>query len=251
MLSETNKKSQSEWLLDSESMPATMPKFATWKRAICLAIGCSFTLTLIAVIVALALNHLGELDRESAENFIAYSVIFFGLLAVVGNDIPVFIKLFKRWQPYVVGLGIAVGVIFFDNVYSTIINLFYPYVETSGNEIGIRDIIGAYPAISFFVFGFIGPMCEELAYRVGLFGLCRKVNRVFAYCITGLIFGLIHFDYTSADILAEFLFLPSYIVPGLLFSLAYDLYGLPCSFTAHSINNVYAVVMTIMRNYIK
>ena len=163
------------------------------------------------------------------------------MLGFLNVDIKKFLPAFKKWKPYVFGLLFGVGVIVFDIVYINFVNLFYT-AEVSGNETGVRNVIDLYPVATIFIFGLIGPLCEELTYRVGLFGLLRRVNRVLAYVVTGLVFGLLHFDWMAKDLINELIFLPTYIVPGVILSVAYDLFDLPCSWTAHAVNNLYAVI---------
>ena len=232
-----NKSSQRGALLDY----IELPEIQMWKRAVLLAIGNVFSLSVIAVIVLFVLKFASHPDPENAADYICYSILFIALIAVVIPDIPKIGKILKRWEPYIVGIAIGMTVLILDNAYINVINLFYP-VTTSGNEEAVRKAIDAFPVASVFIFGLIGPMCEELTYRSGLFGLLKRWHRIPAYIITGLVFGFIHFQYDSTDLLKEFLFLPTYVVPGLLFSLAYDLYGLPCSYIAHMFNNTYAVL---------
>ena len=231
-----NKPQQRNGLLDY----IDYPEIALWKRGTLLAIGNIFTLTFIAFFVLLFLKISGNPDAELASDYVCYALLILALVSPVFMDIPKLGKLLKRWEPYVVGLAIGIAVICFDNAYLRLVNLFYPS-STSGNEEAVRQTIDAFPVAAFFIIGFIGPMCEELTYRSGLFGLLRRWHRVPAYIISGIIFGLIHFKYTSPNIGLEFLYLPSYILPGVLFSVAYDLYGLPCSYIAHITNNLYAV----------
>ena len=232
-----NKEQQRNGLLDY----IDYPKIPLFKRGILLALGNVFTLSVIGVIVILLLKLFGHPDPENAGEFIIYAMIFVLLIGVVVVDIPKLGKLIKRWEPYVVGIAIGISILILDNGYIGLINLFYP-ATTSGNEEAVRNAIDAFPIASVFIFGLVGPMCEELTYRSGLFGLLRRWHRIPAYIITGIVFGLIHFQYNTTDLVKEFLFLPTYIVPGLLFALAYDMYGLPCSYTAHAFNNLFAVI---------
>lgn len=236
-----NKERQRNGLLDY----IDYPEIALWKRGVLLALGNVFALSILAVIVLLIFKFAGNDNAQDASEYIIYSIIFVALAAVVIKDIPKIKPLLKRWEPYVVGSAIGILILILDSSYINVINLFY-HIETSGNEETIRSAIAAYPVASVFIFGLVGPMVEELTYRSGLFGLLRKWHRIPAYIITGLIFGLIHFQFDSPTIINEFIFLPTYIVPGLLFCLAYDLYGLPCSFTAHSFNNLFAIIAQII-----
>ena len=154
------------------------------------------------------------------------------------------IKRFKNWKHIIIGLGFGGLVIGATIVYNIIISQFIEIPENA-NEALAESIILYNPALSFFVLGLVGPICEELTYRFGLFGLLKKKNRVLAYLVTALVFGIIHFDYTG-DLVVELLNLPIYMISGALFSLAYDLCGFEGSLTAHVTNNIYAVIMTII-----
>lgn len=237
----SNSEEQSEPVLNSHYAPKKEDKFPLWKRAVLLGIG-SFGLELIAIIVTFLTIGIPKSDRSGAINLITYSIVFVTLISVIFTDIPKrFLPAFKKWQPYVIGIGIGASIIIFDIVYITFVNLFYT-AETSANESVIRNVIDVYPIASVFLFGIIGPLCEELTYRVGLFGLLKRVNRALAYVVTGLVFGFLHFSFTSSDIINELIFLPSYIVPGVALAVAYDLFDLPCAWTAHCVNNLWAII---------
>ncbi len=143
------------------------------------------------------------------------------------------------------GVGIGLSVILFDELYLRFVNLFYN-TGIGGNESSIRGVIARYPVASIFIFGLIGPMCEELTYRVGVFNLIKRWKRVAAYIVTGLLFGFIHMDF-KGNILTEFILLPTYVAPGLLLSFAYDLFDLPCSYTAHITNNLIVVISQVVK----
>ena len=119
------------------------------------------------------------------------------------------------------------------------------------NELQSRAIIDTYPILSILVLGIIGPICEELTYRLGMFSLIGRINRVLAYIITSLVFALMHMNFSSnANIVVELLNLPSYIFAGVAFCFAYDKFSLPCSLTAHTLNNLFAVIFQIILNNI-
>ena len=242
----SNKITQRNGLLDY----INYPEFSIWKRVGLFAVGNVLTLSIVSVFLILILKISNFPDVENATNFIAYAVIFVALSSICFVDIPKLKPLLKRWEPYVVGVGLGLAVINFDNAYLNLINLFYPG-PVSGNEQAVRNVIDAFPIASIFMFGIVGPLCEELTYRTGLFGLLRKWHRIPSYIITSLVFGFIHFQYQSTDILREFLYLPSYILPGFLFSLAYDLYGFPCSSIAHITNNLYSITGYIIVKYLQ
>ena len=154
------------------------------------------------------------------------------------------IQRFKNWKHLIIGLGFGGLVIGMTILYNIIISQFIELPENA-NETIAEGIILENPVISFFVLGLVGPICEELTYRFGLFGLLKKKNRLLAYMVTALVFGIIHFDFTG-DLVVELLNLPIYMISGALFSVAYDLCGFEGSLTAHVTNNIYAVIITIV-----
>ena len=119
----------------------------------------------------------------------------------------------------------------------------------SENESVLREIIKAFPALSVFVFGIVGPFCEELTYRVGLFG-CFKKYKWLAYLTSIIVFALMHFGFTSPNIIDELVNLPIYLFSGAAFAFAYDKFGLAGSLSAHVTNNLYAIIASIITNYI-
>ena len=46
--------------------------------------------------------------------------------------------------------------------------------DKNENEEDLRSFIVVYPITSIIFLGFIGPMCEELTYRVGVFGVLKN-----------------------------------------------------------------------------
>ena len=114
----------------------------------------------------------------------------------------------------------------------------------------LRSFITIYPFISLIFLGVIGPICEELTYRVGLFSVLKKPKWL-AYVIGTLVFALAHFSFTSTNIINELVNLPVYIVSGFALCLAYDKFGLAASLTAHTVNNIYSVSMVIFLHYIQ
>ncbi len=156
------------------------------------------------------------------------------------------IKRFRYWKHVIVGLGFGVAVIGMTILYNLVVSQFVE-METNANEIAAESMITQYPALSFFILGLVGPICEELTYRFGLFNMLKRKNRILAYIISSLVFGIIHFDFTG-DLVIELLNLPVYILCGSLFGAAYDLCGFEGSLTAHMTNNIYAVILTLIEH---
>lgn len=239
-----NKNRQRSGLLADKYAPFNNAKLDVWKEVLLFALGNVFVISLISAIVGTILFSMNEVDKAGAKALITYAVLFAILVVVVGLDFKKLLPKFKNWIPYVVGLAVGASILLFDQTYMRLVNLFYS-TGTGGNETAIRQVIARYPAASIIIFGIIGPICEELTYRVGMFNLVKRWNRIAAYIVTGVIFGLIHMDF-GGNIATEFIILPTYIAPGLLLSFAYDLYDLPCSLTAHITNNLFVIISQVI-----
>lgn len=236
-----NKKEQRCDLLTDKYAPFNNVQLNVWKEALLFAIGNAFVLSLIATIVGAMLVNMNDIDKKGAMMLISYSILFVFLVLIVRTDIKPLLSKFKNWVPYVVGIAFGLTILLLSEGYMRFVNLFIN-TGVGGNEAGIRAIIARYPVASIFIFGLIGPVCEELTYRMGVFNLIKRWHRVPAYIFTGLLFGIIHMDFTG-NIALEFIVLPNYIMPGVLLCVAYDLFDLPCSYTAHVTNNL-AVILT-------
>ena len=214
-----------------------------------IGIGGLFIFSLLAGVIATQFHLQTKEEYTGAANFLTYAMLFVTLIAVLNVDIKNLKKEFKHWLPYVVGIGFGIGLIVFSIAYSAIINLFYQS-EVNENEETLRSFITIYPFISLIFLGVIGPICEELTYRVGLFGVLKKPKWL-AYVIGTLVFALAHFSFTSTNIINELVNLPVYVVSGFALCLAYDKFGLAASLTAHAVNNIYSVSMVIFLHYIQ
>ena len=228
--------------------PVTSKNISVIKKAafILVGIGGLFIFSLLAGLIAKQFNLQSETEYLGATNFLTYAMLFVALMAIVNIDVKKFKKEFSHWLPYVVGIGFCMGMILFPIVYSFIVNLFYK-TSVNENEESLRSFITVYPLTSMIFLGFIGPICEELTYRVGVFGILKKPKWL-AYVIGTLVFALAHFSFTSTTIVNELINLPVYLVSGFLLCLAYDKFGLAASLTAHTVNNVYSVGVFILLN---
>ncbi|MBP5694703.1 MAG: CPBP family intramembrane metalloprotease, partial [Bacilli bacterium] len=105
-----------------------------------------------------------------------------------------------------------------------------------------------YPITCLFIFGLIGPICEEITYRVGLFSLLKRKNRALAYLVTIAVFALIHFNFSNdpATLLNEIINLPYYMFAAFAFSFAFDKFGFAASATAHISNNLISLFLVVM-----
>ena len=120
--------------------------------------------------------------------------------------------------------------------------------KLNSNEEGLQQMMMQNIPVSFLIFGFVGPFCEELTYRVGLFSLCGRTKRWIAYIVSALIFGLIHMGWefeTTEDVIAELVALPTYIGAGAIMGFIYEKGGFASSLILHSMNNILSITLTI------
>ncbi len=179
-------------------------------------------------------------------NTLCYVII---LACIIAITFPYLVDIFKKFANYKNVLFGVVGFIVlfvFSMLYSSLISLVYQ-TEGNNNQTSIVSLVEVYPIICLIIFGFIGPIVEEFAYRVGLFNvLYRLKNKWLAYLITALIFGFIHFDFTATDMVNELINIPDYIISGLILCYIYQKWGYAGSLTTHALNNIVAVLIVII-----
>jgi len=206
-------------------------------------------LTLFNLIFSLIAQFITPMKDNVSGNaivmYVSYGALFITLIAAIWTDIPKLKNHFNKYQPYVLGILMGVILILFNIGYNNFVNLFYQMDDNLNQQTAVQ-YVKLYPVASFFILGLIGPICEELAYRVGLFSLVRRINRVVSYILSALIFGLIHFDFTSTNLVNELVNLPIYVLSGVALCFTYEKFGLASSITAHIVNNVYSVISIIV-----
>ena len=181
-------------------------------------------------------------------NVIPYILIVLALLFSLITFRKKIFNSFKKPYDFLIGFGfgmIIIGISYlYTNVFLESLN-----IGSNNNQSTFEMLVTDYPVLTLLIFGIVAPTVEELTYRVGLFSLGYRVNKYVAYVIVIIIFGFIHFDF-EGNMTVEFLNLPTYMIAGLLFCLAYRFSGFAGCLTAHTVNNVFSIVATIiMMNY--
>ena len=159
-----------------------------------------------------------------------------------------FLSKYKRGLDYIYDVFYAMTIVFASMMLSSLINIFHTPVDNN-NQNAALEVVQNYPIIAFFLISFLGPICEEMTYRVGLFSFFRRINKYVAFIITIIVFALIHFDFDAigtSNIVNELWALPSYIVSGFILTLAYEHRGPACSMTAHILYNTFAFIMMLI-----
>ena len=169
------------------------------------------------------------------------------------------LKEFTQLKTY----GFALAVFGAMVVLNYIINLLYlpiPFYGDNNNQESVVATTMAAPALMFFPLAIFAPLLEELTYRAGLMDAIGSKNRTLGILCSALIFGLIHFDwttilgvaaqlegYTKEMAINELLNLPSYILSGALLGFAYAKTGrISTSIGGHSLNNLLSFVSVFL-----
>ena len=175
-------------------------------------------------------------------NTIVYGVLFVVLFAIVNVDIKKLLKSFKKWQPYVAGVCCFIAIISFSIIYGIILQLLHVDFGNSENQDLIEKTTNGYPFTAFIIFAFIGPICEELTYRVGLFSFLKRISKWLAYPVAIIVFTLIHISFKPDIIVNELINLPVYLFGGFALTITYDKFGFAGSLVAHVLNNVFSFI---------
>ena len=187
-----------------------------------------------------------EVYRSAVLLVITYTLMFCGLLAIIiFTKRDLFFSKYKRSLDYIYGVGYAATIILISSLVSIIVSLFYQGGDNLNQETAVT-ISQNYPLLAFFIIGILGPICEELTYRVGLYSFLRRINKYLAFGITMIVFALIHFSFNADDLVGELWSLPAYVLSGAILTLAYEHRGPACSMTAHVVYNTVAFFMIVM-----
>ena len=196
-----------------------------------------------------------ELPRNDFTNvqfeLLVYTSMLAGLLiAIFLTRRKLFFSRFKRPMDYLYGIGYAITVLAAGTFISALLSSIHP-VGNNANQEGIINLTTAYPFLMFIIVCLIGPVCEELTYRVGLYSFLRRINKYLAFAVTVIVFALIHFDFAAQgdDLINELWALPTYLVSGFVLTLAYEHRGPACSIIAHALYNSIAFVLTLVATH--
>lgn len=259
-----------------------------WKKIVLFVVGyLGFQVIALLVSAIISLTPLYDKDAKSLTllgstliNFISYVIGLAVLLMIcfLGKDKTgeKIFKPFKDKNTYLWGfLGfimlLAIG-IFFNIIYS-----FIPDYNQNSNQSSLDTMSGSYPVLVFIMAALIAPFVEEITYRAGLCDLLGKKNRWLGIILSSILFGLIHFDFTTIIALitpqnsaltaaqlatlrannlhalyVELENLPTYILSGVVLAFVYCKTGsLSTSIFTHFLNNAYSLLSIIIAHAIK
>ena len=231
------------------------PKQALWKQIIYLVVGLLLFqgLGTIFALIAKVLIENGSMDAIAGAaftNFTAYAVEFVIIIGLTIGDYKKIFENFKSWKPYVFGIAGLIAILSINAIYSTILTMAGVEFGDNQNEEAVNSIVTSYPVLSLFIFGIVGPLCEEFTYRAGLFASLKRLNKVVAYIVTIIVFTFIHFDFESfvtGTWANELLNVPLYVTAAFTFTFLFDKFGFAASITSHVANNLLSLLAALAR----
>jgi len=177
-------------------------------------------------------------------NIGAYIVLFVTMIFVLGRNIYRLNAMFKKGSTYW-GFLIGIGMMIITSILTILLK-----ASDNNNESSVNSVESYAPLASLIVIGLVGPFCEELTYRVGLYNLLKRFNWIAALFLTATIFTFIHFDFSNIASANEWRNVPIYFAMGLILTYTYEKFGFGASFLAHATNNFLAVLLTIIASKI-
>jgi len=177
-------------------------------------------------------------------NGVSYLILFISLFTILMFNRDGFFKDWAHIKPYLIAILGFAALVGLSYALSAFISIFYQ-IKPSENESNVIKLVQTYPVLSFIILCFLGPICEEFGYRIGLFSFFNRINRVLAYAITIILFTLAHIDFASADLVNECANIPSYLLGAIILTTAYDIGGAPTSITLHIMNNILSVSLIL------
>ncbi|MDY0100605.1 MAG: CPBP family intramembrane glutamic endopeptidase [Bacilli bacterium] len=184
-------------------------------------------------------------------NFINYVILFVGIAFLLFKDIVKVLFSFKKLRALQKGLIYGSILIIATIAYGLIITKLGIKIEDNVNEEAVVGLMTSEPILAFFTFVLLGPIVEELTYRLGLFSLLGRYKKWLAYLVTVLLFGLIHASFFSdnANLINELINLPSYLIAGFILTYAYDKEGFAASTYAHIFNNLVGFLFSLLATF--
>jgi membrane protease YdiL (CAAX protease family) len=179
-------------------------------------------------------------------NFSTYFLIFSILLILIKDHWLSLLKSFFDANQLLKGFFYGFLVLTVNIFIGLIFDFFNLQATDNNNQTLITNLVLETPVLSFITFVFLGPIVEEFTYRLGLFSFIHEKNKILSYIVTVLVFGFIHFDFTSANLFNELLNMPFYLTSGLVFCLIFVKENFAVVTYAHITNNLISILSILL-----
>lgn len=185
------------------------------------------------------------------------SLVTFGVFIYIikwENIKRIFKKMFSnntiKW-----GSIIALGAITVSIMYNFIVSSLFDLQDIgNANQDNVISLIMSQPVLGFLSVVILAPIVEELTFRYCVFGGLYNKSKKVAYIVSSVIFMVMHsiasfmkIGAFNNELLMEFIFLPPYLISGILLCYAYDKTdNLGSSIIAHSLNNLVSFLSIVL-----
>ena len=226
----------------------TIPRWPAWYAGVGFLVALIATLIVVGILAA-ALGVTSE-DEDPAFTVIAtflQGLIFIGTAVVFASFVrkprpEQFGLRPTRFLPAVGWAALAISVFYVG------IAIYTAVLQPDAEQTVAQDLGAEQGTLGMIAAGFmvvcVAPVAEEFFFR-GFFyrALRSRYSVLAAAAIDGLLFGVIHYDFSGADAL---LFVPPLATLGFLFCLVYERTGsLYPVIALHALNNAIAFVVTV------
>lgn len=178
----------------------------------------------------------------STVNFLVYLTLFIFALVTTYRGWIIWLREIITYTRWVKGIGYGFLVIITGALLGILYDVLGIQTTDNVNQETINTLVLELPILSFITFTLLGPIVEEFTYRIGLFTYVAKRQRWLAYLVTLTLFGFIHFNFLSPDLLNELINLPFYLIAGFLFCYIYEKEGFWVVTLAHITNNLISIL---------
>ena len=194
--------------------------------------------SIILLLFGFDLNNLSILG-QSIYQFVGTIVLFIILFFIYYKDVKEDFLNFKKniktniktiIKMYIIFMLIKFGVSFISTLIMVLLE-FDTNSLTSANQNVIQDLVKTTPILMIITTGFIGPVYEEILFRLGF----KKVidNKTLFIVISGFVFGLMHIFPLAKGIT---------LTLGLIQSISYVSMGLVLAFIYEKSNNIFITI---------
>ena len=214
------------------------------------------TTTLLPTIVYFIVNAIDKTILDSNLFILgleigANCILIISVFLIIWHYKSYILKDFCNWRNILIGVIAGILIIGLSQLLSYLI---YEVgnISINSNQVNVETIVKNEPVLAFFAVVILGPIAEELTFRVGLMGLGMKISekygKIFAYLLSIVIFIFIHLNLLGENVnyASEFAAVPSYFVGASLLCIAYDKGGLSSSIIAHILNNLLGFILVMV-----
>lgn len=180
-------------------------------------------------------------------NGISYFIVFTIMTILMILNRKTVVRSLKDYRSYVWGILLG-GVLLGSSILLDLFIGIWHKVPPGGNQSAIVQLVLNYPVASFVIICIFGPVCEEIAYRVGLFSFMKRINKILAFAVTILLFTAVHLDYFSENFIDELWNVPGYALGAFALTFAYEFKGFGASTTCHIVNNLVSYISILVLN---